>query len=177
MIREVDISSELSSRACRPRDYEAEHRSMGRTRAGMAVNPRNMLQKLAETALELCSAETAGVSLLEIGDGQELFRWEALAGTCDRDDRAAQLQPIRLHSNSEGENYSGFDADSRRRDARLIFRFNRRPDSQAGRRGFDPRLPLLYKVQGGIGSVNENEPVARPTVPHACTRPSGNIRN
>src|SRR5262245_21177575 len=60
-----------------------------------------------------------------------------------RPDRAAHLQPIRLHSNSEGENYSGFDADSRRRDARLIFRFNRRPDSQAGRRGFDPRLPLF----------------------------------
>ena len=58
-------------------------------------------------------------------------------------DRAAQLQPIRLHSNLKGENYSGFDADSRRRDARLLFRFNRRPDSQAGRRGFDPRLPLF----------------------------------
>jgi hypothetical protein len=34
------------------------------------------------------------------------------------------LQPIRLHSNSKGENYSGFDADSRRRDARLIFSVN-----------------------------------------------------
>ena len=44
-------------------------------------------------------------------------------------DSAAQLRPIRPHTNSECENYSGFDADSRRRDARLIFRFNRRPDS------------------------------------------------
>src|SRR5439155_5121016 len=51
--------------------------------------------------------------------------------------------PFELHSKLEDENYSGLDADSRRRGARLIFRFNRRPSSQAGRRGFDPRLPLF----------------------------------
>src|SRR5687767_11650116 len=73
MIRDVDIRSELSSRACRPRDYESEHWSMAALAQEMAVNPRNMLQKLADTALELCSAETAGVSLLETEDGQELF--------------------------------------------------------------------------------------------------------
>jgi signal transduction histidine kinase len=84
MIRDVDIRSELSSRVCRPRDYESEHRSMAELAQQMAVNPRNMLQKLAETALELCSAETAGVSLLETHDDQELFRWEALAGMCAR---------------------------------------------------------------------------------------------
>ena len=42
----------------------------------MADNPRNMLQKLVELALELCNADTAGISLLE----GELFRWEAVAG-------------------------------------------------------------------------------------------------
>jgi hypothetical protein len=29
---------------------------------------------------------------------------------------------------------------------RLLFRFNRHPISQAGRRGFDPRLPLLKLI-------------------------------
>jgi two-component system CheB/CheR fusion protein len=42
----------------------------------MAENPRNMLQKLVEAAVDLCSADTAGISLLE-GD---VFRWEAVAG-------------------------------------------------------------------------------------------------
>jgi signal transduction histidine kinase/CheY-like chemotaxis protein len=42
----------------------------------MAENPRNMLQKLVEMALDLCRADTAGISLIE-GD---VFRWEALAG-------------------------------------------------------------------------------------------------
>jgi signal transduction histidine kinase len=82
MIRDVDIRSELSSRACRPRDYELEHRSMAALAQEMAVNPRNMLQKLAEIALELCGADTAGVSLLETEGARELFRWEALAGMC-----------------------------------------------------------------------------------------------
>ena len=35
-----------------------------------------MLQKLVETAVELCNADTAGLSLLE----GESFRWEAVAG-------------------------------------------------------------------------------------------------
>ena len=42
----------------------------------MTANPRNMLQKLVETAIDLCRADTAGISILE-GD---VFRWEALAG-------------------------------------------------------------------------------------------------
>ena len=35
-----------------------------------------MLQKLVETALAVCNADTAGLSLLE----GEVFRWEAIAG-------------------------------------------------------------------------------------------------
>jgi signal transduction histidine kinase/CheY-like chemotaxis protein len=42
----------------------------------MAENTRNMLQKLVEMAVELCRADTAGISILE-GD---VFRWESLAG-------------------------------------------------------------------------------------------------
>jgi signal transduction histidine kinase len=39
-----------------------------------------MLQKLAETALVLCRADTAGISLVEAHGDAEVFRWEALAG-------------------------------------------------------------------------------------------------
>jgi hypothetical protein len=35
-----------------------------------------MLQKLAELAVDLCDADTAGISLIE----GRLFRWKALAG-------------------------------------------------------------------------------------------------
>jgi signal transduction histidine kinase/ActR/RegA family two-component response regulator len=73
---DVDIRSELQSRPHRPPNYEAEHGALTVLAMEMAENPRNMLQKLAETALDLCRADSAGISLME-GD---VFRWEALAG-------------------------------------------------------------------------------------------------
>jgi PAS domain S-box-containing protein len=48
----------------------------------MARNSKNLLQNLADMALELCQAGTAGVSLLETTiEGEEVFRWSVLAGT------------------------------------------------------------------------------------------------
>jgi signal transduction histidine kinase len=79
-LQDVDIRAELPSRPCRRRDYESEHRALAALAQEMTENPRNMLQKLVETAIELCHAETAGISLLEAQDGEEVFRWEALAG-------------------------------------------------------------------------------------------------
>ncbi len=46
----------------------------------LADAPDMILQRLAETALQLCRADTAGISLLDEKDGAEVFRWEALAG-------------------------------------------------------------------------------------------------
>ncbi|MGC1342605.1 MAG: ATP-binding protein, partial [Candidatus Binataceae bacterium] len=73
---EVDFRSELQSRPTRPPNYEAEHRALAILATEMAENPRNMLQKVVEIAVELCEADTAGISILE-GD---VFRWESLAG-------------------------------------------------------------------------------------------------
>jgi hypothetical protein len=74
----VDIRAALASHPYRPPNYEAEDRAL--TALALAGNPRNVLQKLVETALDLCQAGTAGISLLETHDGVDLFRWEALAG-------------------------------------------------------------------------------------------------
>jgi signal transduction histidine kinase/CheY-like chemotaxis protein len=74
--QEVDFRSELKSRPSRPPNYEAEHRALALLAKEMAENPRNMLQKVVEMAVELCAADTAGISILE-GD---VFRWESLAG-------------------------------------------------------------------------------------------------
>ena len=79
-LEDVDVRSELPSRPCRNRNSEIEHRALAALAQEMTQNPRNMLQKLVETAIELCNGETAGVSLLEEQNGTELFRWEALAG-------------------------------------------------------------------------------------------------
>jgi hypothetical protein len=73
---EVDIRSELCARPQRTPDYAAEHRAMKVLAGEMTANPRNMLQKLVETAIDLCRADTAGISVFE-GDA---LRWEAMAG-------------------------------------------------------------------------------------------------
>jgi PAS domain S-box-containing protein len=46
----------------------------------MATSPDAVLQKLADTALTLCRAHSAGLSLLEEGDQKNNFHWRAIAG-------------------------------------------------------------------------------------------------
>jgi signal transduction histidine kinase len=75
-LAEVDIRSELSSRPPRLPDSEGLDQALAGLAREMTENPRSMLQRLVETALHLCRADTAGLSLLE-GD---VFRWEAVAG-------------------------------------------------------------------------------------------------
>jgi signal transduction histidine kinase/FixJ family two-component response regulator len=73
---EVDRRTELATRPRRPPDHAAAERVLSLLADEMATNPGNMLQALAENALKVCKADTAGISLLD-GD---VFRWEALAG-------------------------------------------------------------------------------------------------
>jgi signal transduction histidine kinase len=72
----VDIRPELDVRPRRASSVAEERRAFSVLAAEMAANPRNMLQKVVELAVDLCGAHTAGISLLE-GD---VFRWEAVAG-------------------------------------------------------------------------------------------------
>ena len=62
---EVDIRSELATRPQRAPDYEREAQALTTLAREMANNPRNMLQKLVEVAVDLCHADTAGISLLQ----------------------------------------------------------------------------------------------------------------
>jgi len=75
-LADVDIRSELATRPARPADSVGLDRALAALAREMTENPRRMLQKLVETTLDLCRADTAGLSLLE-GD---VFRWEAVAG-------------------------------------------------------------------------------------------------
>jgi signal transduction histidine kinase len=79
-LEEVDIRGELDARPCRVPDYEAEDRAFATLAREMSEKPGNMLQKLAEVAVDLCGCGTAGISVLD-GD---VFRWEAVAGVFAR---------------------------------------------------------------------------------------------
>jgi hypothetical protein len=79
-LKSVLSTAELNRRPSRPPDYAAENRALVILALEMAISPKNILQKLAETALVLCRAHSAGLSLLEEGDQKSSFHWRAIAG-------------------------------------------------------------------------------------------------
>ena len=80
----VICTAELSRRRARPADYSAENRAVMSLVHEMTRPSGNVLQKLVETALDLCRAHSAGVSILEEEDGRKVFRWRAVAGQWSR---------------------------------------------------------------------------------------------
>ncbi len=80
-LADVVITTELSSRPQRQPRYESESKAL-RTLAHVAANnPEKLPDTLLQLALELCRADTAGLSLLETTTaGDRIFRWTNLAG-------------------------------------------------------------------------------------------------
>jgi PAS domain S-box-containing protein len=77
-LESILITDELNRRPSRPPDYETENRALLAIAQHMADSPRSTLQKLAEIALEICRADSAGVSLVSKKNGD--FYWPAVAG-------------------------------------------------------------------------------------------------
>ncbi len=77
-LESVLATDQLRRRRPRRTNYAAENRAMVALAQAMARSPEGILQKLVDTALDLCQAHSAGVSLLD-DDGQR-FRWPAIAG-------------------------------------------------------------------------------------------------
>lgn len=71
---------ELNRRPTRDPDYETESRALVALAQDMAVSPDRILHRLAETALELCGAHSAGLSLLEEADHKRYFHWRVIVG-------------------------------------------------------------------------------------------------
>jgi two-component sensor histidine kinase len=78
----VITAAELSRRTSRPPNYEIESRALAELMTAMANQPNadGVLQKLVDTALELCRVQSAGVSILEKGTNGDVSRWRAVAG-------------------------------------------------------------------------------------------------
>ncbi|MHB8756376.1 MAG: hypothetical protein ACYC92_15710, partial [Candidatus Acidiferrales bacterium] len=64
-LESVVTTAELARRHPRPADYEAENRALVSLMHELSNPSGNVLQKLADTVLELCEAQSAGISILE----------------------------------------------------------------------------------------------------------------
>ncbi len=73
-------TDELRRRPSRPPDHATENQALIALAREMATSPEGILQRLADTALSLCRAHSAGLSLLEDGDQRNNFHWRAIAG-------------------------------------------------------------------------------------------------
>ena len=76
----VLCTQELNRRPARPPNFEALTGALVRLAQTLANSPEHLLQQLVETQLELCRAQSAGISLLEEENGRKIFRWHGLAG-------------------------------------------------------------------------------------------------
>lgn len=79
-VDDVLITAELGTRPARTANYEAESKALGLLAQEMATNPRGVQQKCAELVMELCHADSAGISIREPGGTRGILRWQAAAG-------------------------------------------------------------------------------------------------
>jgi hypothetical protein len=79
-LTDVLITDLLKRRVARAPTLTAQNDAFCQLSQGLLAPPLQQLQTLLETALRLCNAGTAGISLLERDNGHTFFRWVALAG-------------------------------------------------------------------------------------------------
>lgn len=79
-LRSMFSTEELRRRPSHPANYAAENQALITLAQELANSPAGILQKLADTALGLCRAHSAGLSFLEEEDGKSNFHWRAIAG-------------------------------------------------------------------------------------------------
>jgi signal transduction histidine kinase len=70
----------LYVRPSRPADFKLENQALTALIEVMSQAPDVVLQKLADTALSLCNAGSAGISIAESDGPEGVFRWHATAG-------------------------------------------------------------------------------------------------
>jgi PAS domain-containing protein len=76
----VLCTDELKHRAARQPNPAAVAEALLVLAQTMAGSPEGVLQQLVETALGLCNAHSAGLSILEEEKGKQIFRWHGVAG-------------------------------------------------------------------------------------------------
>jgi PAS domain S-box-containing protein len=79
-LEEIIATDEFYRRPSRSPDYEAENGALVALAQEVVCAPGSIFRKLTELALDLCAADTVGVSLLEQSEDDSAFRWVAIAG-------------------------------------------------------------------------------------------------
>jgi hypothetical protein len=95
-LEDILITAELTRRRSRAPDDASANRALVTLARDMAVNPRNLPQLLVGMAIDVCRADTAGISVLKADADGEYLAWEALSGVyapCIRNRTPRHLSP------------------------------------------------------------------------------------
>lgn len=79
-LQEILITTELNARRSRQPNVFAERRGLNTIARRAPYGRRAVLLTICEQALELCVAESAGVSILVASDNARRFSWDTLLG-------------------------------------------------------------------------------------------------
>ena len=79
-LESILCTEKLRNRGSRLPDYKKENSALVALAHALADSPRTILQTLADTILEVCQADSAGISLLTQDDGGKRFYWPAISG-------------------------------------------------------------------------------------------------
>lgn len=77
---EIIITSEVARRPDRTADLRREAEAFREISEAIVADPRVAIQRFLDTAIDLCHADAAGLSLPEDEGAKPQFRWDALAG-------------------------------------------------------------------------------------------------
>ena len=79
LLDDILITSQLDTRPCPIRDLAAERRGLNQIARSMNFGRLAVFEKICEIALELCAADSAGISVLT-DPPENGFTWDALVG-------------------------------------------------------------------------------------------------
>jgi GAF domain-containing protein len=79
-LSEVVITEVLNSRQSRVANLFAENSALTSIAAEVGRSPETALKSISQTVLELAAADAAGVSVLEEVNGEQVFKWDNVAG-------------------------------------------------------------------------------------------------
>lgn len=80
--RTLGNNEELARRLARAPDHASENRALVSLARAQAGSRADLLQVVADCALSLCAAGSAGISLIEQQGDERVFRWLAVSGMC-----------------------------------------------------------------------------------------------
>ena len=80
-LQQVLLTHELATRAPHFVDDQALSAGLLKLTRKLSSSPHDVLQCAVEVALDLCRAQTVGLSMLEVEPQGEVFRWRAMAGS------------------------------------------------------------------------------------------------